>query len=173
MSRNTWQKKTNSQIINNLSDILVWYCLVFYSLFTLRHNSYTYSARIHTKTSYGIYLYLILIEFEVFTVINGPSTLLRFIALVRSAQEEGGVINLGPFFTVRTSNTTDQRWCPSPPPPSVRLPPLALPRDNGFFLWMPFQATNFLGDLLVAVPVIPHLLRISGQRLSGYHNHCW
>ena len=113
---------------------MVWYCLVFYSLFTLRHNSYTYSARIHTKTSYRIFLYLILIVFEVLTVINGPSTLLRFIALVRSAREGGGgVINLGPFFTVRTSNTTNQRWCPSPPPLSVRFPPLALPRDNGFF----------------------------------------
>lgn len=49
----------------------MWYCLVFYSLFTLRHNSYTYSARIHTKTSYRIYLYLISIELEVVTVING------------------------------------------------------------------------------------------------------
>lgn len=101
----------------------------------IRHNSYTYSARIHTKTSCRIYLYLILIEFEVLTVINGPSTLLRFMALVRSAREGGGggVINLGPFFTVRTSNTTNQRWCPSPPPPSVRPSPLALLRDNGFF----------------------------------------
>ena len=149
----------------------MWYCLVFYSLFTLRHNSFTYSARIHTKTSYRIYLYLILIEFEVLTVINGPSTLLRFMALVRSAREGG--VNLGQFFTVLTSNTTNQRWCPSPPPLSVRLPPLALPRDNGFFLWMPFQATSLLGNLLVDVPVIPHLLRISRQRLSEYHNHCW